>query len=71
LNFVQCGGFSHPINQEINNNNGNKQNHLAEHLFNDDGEGLVEFLKGDKLHQVMDKFMTLCFPNIKKLNGIV
>jgi len=40
---------------------------LIEHLLNEDGEGLVEFLKGDKLHQVMDKFMTLCSPNIKNL----
>jgi hypothetical protein len=40
---------------------------LAEHLLNEDGEGLVEFLKVDKLHQVIDKFMTLCFPNIKNL----
>lgn len=40
---------------------------LVEHLLNEDGEGLLEFRKGDKLHQVMDKFMTLCFPNIKNL----
>jgi hypothetical protein len=37
---------------------------LAEHLLNEDGEGLVEFLKVDKLHQMMDKFMTLCSPNM-------
>ncbi len=51
----------------MNNSNDNKQNILVKHLFNDDGEGLVEFLKGDKLHQVMDKFMTLCSPNIRNL----
>ncbi len=38
---------------------------LAKHLLNENGEGLVEFLKGNKLHQVMDKFVTLCSPNIK------
>jgi len=57
----------HPISLDVNNSNGNKQNLLVEHLFNDDGEGLVEFLKGDKLYQMMDKFMTLCFPNIRNL----
>jgi hypothetical protein len=40
---------------------------LVEHIFNNDGEGLVEFLKGDKLHQEMDKFTTLCSPNIRNL----
>jgi hypothetical protein len=38
---------------------------LAEHLFNEDGEGLMEFLKGNKLHQVMDKFTTLCSTNLR------
>jgi hypothetical protein len=57
----------HPINQDVNNNNGSNQNLLVEHLFNEDGEGLVEFLKGDKLHQVMDKLMTLCTPNVRNL----
>jgi hypothetical protein len=65
--LVQCGGFSHPINQDVNNSNGNKQNLLVEHLFNDSGEGLVEFLKVDKLHQVMDKFTTLYSPNVRNL----
>ncbi len=55
----------HPISQDVNNSNGNKKNLLVEHLFNDDGEGLMEFLKGDKLYQVMDKFTTLCSPNIR------
>ncbi len=40
---------------------------LVEHLLNEDGEGLVEFMKNNKLHQVMDKFMTLCSCNIKNL----
>jgi hypothetical protein len=57
----------HLINQDVNNSNGNKKNLMVEHLFNDNGEGLVEFLKGDKLHQVMDKFMTLCYPNVRNL----
>ncbi len=43
---------------------------MVEHLFNEDGEGPTIFLKGDKLHQVMDKFMTLCFPNIRKLMAL-
>jgi hypothetical protein len=29
---------------------------LAHHLFNDNGEGLVEILQGEKLDKVMDKF---------------
>ncbi len=29
---------------------------LAHHLFNENGEGLVEILQGEKLHKVMDKF---------------
>jgi len=60
----------HPINQDVNNSNGNKQNLMAKHLFNEDGEGPMEVLKGNKLHQVMDKFMTLCCPNIKNLEAL-
>jgi hypothetical protein len=37
---------------------------LLEHLLNEDGQGLVEVFKGDKLHQVMDKFLALSFPNV-------
>jgi len=37
---------------------------LSEHLLNKDGEGQVEVLKGDKLHQVMDKFIVLSSPNV-------
>ncbi len=40
---------------------------LSQHLFNKDGEGLAKLLKGDKLNQVMDKFATLCSPNVKNL----
>jgi hypothetical protein len=29
---------------------------LAHHLFNENGEGLVEILHGEKLDKVMDKF---------------
>jgi hypothetical protein len=50
--------------------NGNKQNLFVEHLFDEDGESQVEFLKGDKLHQVMDKFTTLCFPNKRNLMAL-
>jgi fructose-1-phosphate kinase PfkB-like protein len=60
----------HPINQDVNNSNGSKQNLLIKHLFNEDGEGPVEVLKGNKLHQVMDKFMTLCCPNIRNLEAL-
>jgi hypothetical protein len=35
-----------------------------EHLLNEDGEGLVELLKINKLRQVMDKFIALFSPNI-------
>jgi hypothetical protein len=37
---------------------------LFKHLLNEDGDRPIEPLKGDKLHQMMDKFTTLCFPNI-------
>jgi len=37
---------------------------LSEHLLNEDGEGLVEILKGGKLHQMMDKFIMLFSHNI-------
>jgi hypothetical protein len=30
---------------------------LSHHLFNEDGEGLVEFLKGEKLDQTLLKFI--------------
>jgi hypothetical protein len=32
---------------------------LAHHLFNEDGEGLVEIIQGEKLDKVMDKFQPL------------
>jgi len=40
---------------------------LLEHLLNEDGHGLVEVLKGDKLRQVMDKFLALSSPNVRNL----
>jgi hypothetical protein len=40
---------------------------MSKNLLNKDGEGPMELLKGDKLHQVMDKFTTLCSPNVKNL----
>jgi hypothetical protein len=40
---------------------------LSEHLLNKDGEGPLKVLKGDKLRQVMDKFITLSPPNIHNL----
>jgi hypothetical protein len=40
---------------------------ISEHLLNEDGQGLVEILKGDKLHQVMEKFLALFSPNVWNL----
>jgi hypothetical protein len=40
---------------------------LFEHLLNKDGKGLVEVSKGNKLHQVMDKFIALSSPNFQNL----
>jgi len=40
---------------------------ILEHLLNKDGEGLVEVLKGEKLRQVMDKFIALFLPNVWNL----
>jgi hypothetical protein len=40
---------------------------LFEHLLNEDGEGLVEILKGNKLRQMMDKFIMLSSPNVRNL----
>jgi len=34
------------------------------HLFNEDGEGPVEVLKGEKLDQTLLKFAPLCFDGI-------
>jgi hypothetical protein len=39
---------------------------LAHHLFNENGEGHVEILQGEKLDKVMDKFQLLYSPNIRK-----
>jgi len=43
------------------------KNFLFKHLSNEDGEGPMEVLKGDKLHQVMDKFIALSSFNIWNL----
>jgi hypothetical protein len=40
---------------------------LAHHLFNENGEGHVEIIQGEKLHNVMDKFQPLYSPNIYNL----
>jgi hypothetical protein len=40
---------------------------LLEHLLNEEGQGPVEVFNGDKLHQVMDKFLALSFPNVQNL----
>ncbi len=40
---------------------------LFHHLCNEDGKGLVEFLKGEKLNQTLLKFTPLCSPSICNL----
>jgi hypothetical protein len=40
---------------------------LFKHLLNKDGEEQVEVLKGEKLGQVMDKFIAMSSPNIRNL----
>ncbi len=40
---------------------------ILKHLLNKDGQGLMEILKGDKLRQVMEKFLALFFPNVQNL----
>ncbi len=40
---------------------------LFYHLFNKDGEGPMELLKGEKLDQMLLKFTPLCSPNICNL----
>jgi len=37
---------------------------ISKNLLNKDGQGLVEILKGDKLCQVMEKFLALFSPNV-------
>jgi len=40
---------------------------LFHHLFNKDGKGHVEFLKGEKVNQMLLKFTPLCSLNIHNL----
>lgn len=41
---------------------------LSHHLFNEDGNDLLELFKGKlRLYKVMDKFMCLCSLNIRNL----
>ncbi len=35
---------------------------LFHHLFNEDGQGIVKLLKGDKLNETLLKFTALVFP---------
>jgi hypothetical protein len=37
---------------------------IFKHLLNEDGKGLIEVLKGNNLHQMMDKFIVLSLPNV-------
>ncbi len=40
---------------------------ISEYLLNKDGKRLVEVMKGKKLHQVMDKFITLSSSDVWNL----
>ncbi len=40
---------------------------LFHQVFNEDGESLMEFLKGEKVNQTMLMFIPLCSPNIHNL----
>ncbi len=40
---------------------------LSCHLFNEDGEVLVDFFKGEKINQTMSMFLPLCSHNIHNL----
>jgi hypothetical protein len=40
---------------------------LFVHLLKKDGDNPMELLWGDKLNQVMDKFVKLYYPNIRNL----
>jgi hypothetical protein len=40
---------------------------LSRHLFNKDGEGFVELVKGEKRNQTLLKFTPLCSPGIHNL----
>ncbi len=44
---------------------------LSHHLFNEDGQGIVELLKGDKLNETLLKFTPLCSPIICNLISMV
>jgi hypothetical protein len=40
---------------------------FSPHLFNEDGQGTIELLKGDKFHEISLKFILLCSPNIHNI----
>ncbi len=40
---------------------------LSHHLFNKDGNGAMEILKGEKLDQMLLKFVPLCSPKIRNV----
>ncbi len=40
---------------------------ISRHLFNEDRQGLMELLKGEKLNQTLLKFAPMCFPSIHNL----
>jgi hypothetical protein len=40
---------------------------LATHLFNDNGNGPMELVKGEQLKHIQDKFFELTLPNVHNL----
>ncbi len=40
---------------------------LTSYLFDDSNDGIMEFLKGEQLEHIQDKFCELSFPNIRNL----
>jgi hypothetical protein len=44
---------------------------LFHHLFDEDGEVLVELLKGEIFNQAMSMFLPLCSPNICNLISLI
>jgi hypothetical protein len=40
---------------------------LITHLFDDNGDGLMDLLKGKQLEQIQNKFLKLNLPNVRNL----
>ncbi len=44
---------------------------LSSHLFNENGQGTNELLKGDKFNETLLKFIPLCSPKIHNIISFV